>query len=410
MFDIIVFVLFIVITLGVGASLFLNNANGLAYLQLLISFVGVLISFKEVRPNFLGRLVINVRTLRISSIILLIVVIALQAAILFSPIRPICCVPSTPTPSGPPTKFVFTTITLKTGNVLQNQEPVPIPVAQLPLTITGTYSSPGSGQVWVVVEDLAGYYYLQSLPVRFADGGMVGKWRASNVNTNVGTNRIDFVYVTPQGNDTFQHLVDTQQFGAFPQLPDGSQILQTIKIQVSPTAFDFEDGTQGWNPSDTTTQLSLTTSPVHSGNRALEVKIQLPAPTNIEVAAYFNQVKPAGFSSLGPYDFSGKRVSCFVYLPRQLAGGVLLQNFVKDKNSVVDHKSGTEYGPPHNIALSDTEKWIEIAYPVGTGTPDPQGFDITQVDAMGMSIKTNEGSSLTFKGSFYVDDCTITQM
>jgi hypothetical protein len=46
---------------------------------------------------------------------------------------------------------------------------------------------------------------------------------------------VDFVYVTPEGYKTFQSMVDSQHFGAFFTLPDGSLILQSIPItsQVS---------------------------------------------------------------------------------------------------------------------------------------------------------------------------------
>lgn len=144
----------------------------------------------------------------------------------------------TPTPMPPPilgpTDFALTTITQKNGQVLQNQQPVSIQVAELPLTITGTYTSQGSGQVWVVVEDLYGQYYLQTPPVRFADGGYDGRWRASNVDTNMGTTRIDFVSVTSQGNAILQRKMDSKDVGAFQQLPDGYKILLSISIQVTP--------------------------------------------------------------------------------------------------------------------------------------------------------------------------------
>ena len=173
------------------------------------------------------------------------------------------------------------------------------------------------------------------------------------------------------------------------------------------SAFDFENGTQGWITSDSNTQLTVTTNPAYSGKQALEVKTQLSAPASIEVAAYFNQVKPAGFDSLGPYDFFGKHISCFMYLPNDLAKEVFIQIFVKDRNSVIKHFPGTEYSQPYSIDPSRTGNWIEISYQVGKGTPDPKGFNAAEVDAMGIRIETSKGSLLTFKGSLYIDDCTI---
>src|SRR5437763_5300954 len=77
-----------------------------------------------------------------------------------------------PTPTlPPPTNFSVTTVSLRDGSILPNTHPLQIPVAGVPLQVTGTYSSQGSGQVWVLVEDAYGQYYLQIPPVRFGTGG-----------------------------------------------------------------------------------------------------------------------------------------------------------------------------------------------------------------------------------------------
>ena len=138
-----------------------------------------------------------------------------------------------PTPNPIPTDFAFTKITQKGGQALSNKEPVAISVKQLPLTITGTYASQGSEQVWIVVEDVYRQYYLQPLPVRFADGGQEGVWRVDNVYTNIGTVRINFVSVTQQGNDFFQKMSDANDYQAFKQLPAGSKTVLVIPIQVT---------------------------------------------------------------------------------------------------------------------------------------------------------------------------------
>jgi hypothetical protein len=125
-----------------------------------------------------------------------------------------------------PKDFSVTTITLKNGKDLQNKQPIHIPVAGVPLTITGTYTPQGSGQVWVVVEDMDGHYHLQSSAVQLGDNE---EWTVSGVNTPVGTTTIEFVHVTSQ---SFQQMVQAKAFGAFDQLPDGSTILQTVVCLV----------------------------------------------------------------------------------------------------------------------------------------------------------------------------------
>jgi hypothetical protein len=193
---------------------------------------------------------------------------------------------------------------------------------------------------------------------------------------------------------------------AMPIVPSSTTVPTPTPTPTPTSAFDFENGTQGWRTSDSNTQLTVTTNPVYFGKLALEVNTQLPAPAFIEVAVYFNEVKPAGFDSLGPYDFLGKHISCFMYLPNDLAKEIFIQIFVKDTNSVLHHFAGTEYSQPYSIDPSRTGKWIEISYHVGTGTPAPT-VNTKAVDAMGIRIETNKGSRLKFKGSLYIDDCTI---
>jgi hypothetical protein len=117
--------------------------------------------------------------------------------------------------SGPPTHFTVTT--LHPGQV----------ILHVPFEIDGTYESPGSGLVWVILEDSFGNSYLQSPPVQFTGDG---KWVASNVRPLRGITAVRFVAVTSDGNTTFQSMVNDQKFGAFSQLPEGSMILLSVPI------------------------------------------------------------------------------------------------------------------------------------------------------------------------------------
>ena len=138
-------------------------------------------------------------------------------------------IPPTPTPTAtlaPPTDFSVTEMKLKSGKILQIGQPYP--VAESPLTIIGTYTSQGSGTVWVFVQDDNGYYYLQKPQVQF---GSTHEWAASNVITAVGTIKIEFVYVTPQEQQSFQGMIDAGADGFYP-LPEGSIVLTEIPIRV----------------------------------------------------------------------------------------------------------------------------------------------------------------------------------
>jgi hypothetical protein len=136
------------------------------------------------------------------------------------------------TPLAQPTSFLFTTITQSNGQPLPTQEPVNIALKQVPLIIAGTYSSAGTGVVWVVVVDRAGQYYLQVPAVRFADGGQQGVWRAYNIFTNVGTLSIDFIFV-PQGEPFFQNKAQNHDYKAFSDLPADATTILRISIRVT---------------------------------------------------------------------------------------------------------------------------------------------------------------------------------
>jgi len=122
--------------------------------------------------------------------------------------------------TGPPIGFSVTT--LHSGQVIPHG---------IAFTINGTYSSAGSGRVWVVLEDNLGQYYLQTPPVRFNGDGT---WIAMNINPALEITRVDFVYVTTAGDMLFKQKVAAKDFGAFSTLPaDSTPPLQSIPIVVS---------------------------------------------------------------------------------------------------------------------------------------------------------------------------------
>ena len=121
--------------------------------------------------------------------------------------------------TGPPIGFSVTT--LRSGQVIPHG---------IAFTINGTYSSAGSGRVWVVLEDNLGQYYLQTPPVRFNGDGT---WIAMNINPALEITRVDFVYVTTAGDMLFKQKVAAKDFGAFSTLPAGSTPLKSIPIVVS---------------------------------------------------------------------------------------------------------------------------------------------------------------------------------
>lgn len=243
--DIIILILFIIATLAGFASIYFNSSNALAYLQFLFTVGGLLIKIVQVRPEFIKKVTEYMskgqpNVSRTISTLLLLVVIFLQIMLFIGPkqVTPIIPAP-TPTPlisiqtppasSPSPTKFSVSTIALASGTQLPIVEPITIPAQGVPLTITGTYSPQGSGQVWAIVEDAYGQYYLQISPAQLDQGG---QWTIAGINTAKGTTKIDFVYVTPQGSTIFDFMKDAKAFGAFTKLPNGSLKLKTLNIRV----------------------------------------------------------------------------------------------------------------------------------------------------------------------------------
>lgn len=238
-FDIVVFVSLALICLGGVTSIFLSSSKGLALTEFLISFGGLVVSFLMAAPAVLGRWQTMVQqrlgtALRVVILLAVLGTFALQAVIIRVQVTG-----STPpaqvtgsTPSVQPSNFLYTNITQSNGQALPTQQPVNISLRQVPLIIAGTYTSAGTGEVWVVVVDRAGQYYLQVPSVRFADGGQQGVWRAYNVFTNEGTLSINFIFV-PQREQFFQNKAQNHDYKAFSDLPAVATVLLSITIRVT---------------------------------------------------------------------------------------------------------------------------------------------------------------------------------
>lgn len=120
--------------------------------------------------------------------------------------------------SEPPTGFIVTS--LADGQRIQNGTII---------TIQGSYNEKGSEQVWVLLNDNFGNYYLQNRPVDFLSGN---SWMVENIHPAKGITNVLFVSVTSTGSTILQGMVQMNSFQAFTQFPDGSQILQKIPIVV----------------------------------------------------------------------------------------------------------------------------------------------------------------------------------
>lgn len=179
--------------------------------------------------------------------------------------------------------------------------------------------------------------------------------------------------------------------------------------------YNFESDTENWTTSEGEFKpitLTTTTQFVYSGVRAFQLVPNLRSDSSevyrhTETVAYFNNAIPEGFVVPGPYNLTGKLVSCFIYLPSELASGgsaqVYIRLFVKDK----DFRN--QFSNALDISSSNVNRWLQLALTVGTGDNQAPGFKSTEVNALGIRVELHNGATLIYTGPLYIDHCAIQQ-
>lgn len=193
---------------------------------------------------------------------------------------------------------------------------------------------------------------------------------------------------------------------------------------VTSIVFNFEKDTQGWDTSERQyklAELKITATITHEGQFALELTTELYGESSTafevtnqdtvyqhtETKVFFTQAAQFGMNIDSQYDMTGKRVSCFVYIPEQIlpdtgpTGKVGM--FVKDT------QSRNNYDPDGSVTFnaSTVGKWIQVIIDVGRGYSD-LNFDKTQVNNFGVKFEIFAQSAIEYKGPIYIDDCTVT--
>jgi TIR domain len=178
--------------------------------------------------------------------------------------------------------------------------------------------------------------------------------------------------------------------------------------QVDHTAiFDFEQGTQGWAATSSGATISLTDTPVHSGHHALQVTTTLSATNAPRTDVTSNLSGNPGFLPPGPYNLSGKRASCQMFLPAGLAAKADPRAQVK--LFVQSQQGGLNLGIATIINNDLVNRWITISLDVGASQKDTtHNFDATNIVLLGVRLETRAGSLVTYTGPFFIDDCMMT--
>lgn len=175
--------------------------------------------------------------------------------------------------------------------------------------------------------------------------------------------------------------------------------------------YGFETGMQGWIVTESETEISKpvqmqTTTIAYAGAYSLEVQAELhdggdDVYRHTEVIAYFH-TPPEGLVTVGPYDWTGRVVTCYAFFPASLASQ---DSPAYARIIVKDNKHANIFSEAVDITNETKEQWIELTVEIPSNK-DPN-FDATNVNAIGVRVDTHDGFPLQFKDSFLIDECRV---
>ena len=93
----------------------------------------------------------------------------------------------------------------------------------------GKHSLDINSFVWAVLRDTYGHYYLQNPPVVINSDG---SWRSTNLHLGHDILEIIFIKVTTNGDDHFLVKVKNNDWGAFDELPTGTEKLGSVSVNA----------------------------------------------------------------------------------------------------------------------------------------------------------------------------------
>ena len=94
----------------------------------------------------------------------------------------------------------------------------------------GKHALDQDSHAWAILQDTYGHYYLQNPPIALSSDG---SWRAINLHLGHDIIEIIFVRVTKNGHNHFLEKVKNKDWGAFDNLPAGTEILGSVRVAVS---------------------------------------------------------------------------------------------------------------------------------------------------------------------------------
>jgi len=94
----------------------------------------------------------------------------------------------------------------------------------------GRHALDHNSSAWAILWNTYGHYYIQNPPIDLTPDG---SWRATNMHLGHDIIEIIFVRVTKDGNDYFLEKVKNNNWGAFDNLPAGTEKLGSVRVVVS---------------------------------------------------------------------------------------------------------------------------------------------------------------------------------
>jgi hypothetical protein len=176
--------------------------------------------------------------------------------------------------------------------------------------------------------------------------------------------------------------------------------------------YNFENSIEDWVTSEGSSKLaslSTTTDKAYAGSQSLKLTTELCNNGNevyrhTEANAYFTSAVPQGMNKIGPYDLTGQKLSCYVYLPSELVSVGNPQAFVRI--FAKDDQFINQFGDLVDIVSSNTDKWINLSLTIDKTKAEPN-FDTTKINTLGLRFELYDGATLNFSGDIYIDECTI---
>lgn len=221
-----------------------------------------------------------------------------------------------------------------------------------------------------------------------------------------------FIPATSGWNSAYKYTLKAE----FPAGKDVQQINtptpNPIAYRAEWVGYNFESGTENWVTSEGAYKLAkLDTSDqvVCAGRQSLRLTTELYIdPVEVyrhtEAVAYFGGAVPQGMPNPGPYDLTGKEVSCYVWVPASLVSQGDPETYIK--LFVKDEAFHNQYSTALDITEDAADSWQYLSLTITNGL---DGFDATKTNALGVRIELQPDSALRFEGPIYIDECRIEQ-